>query len=379
MKKKVCFVNTHYFPVLGGITRYTYNLIETLKTKNVDSIIVTLNVCNMSEHEIVDDVEIYRLESINLMDGRFPILKWSARNRELLKQIFSNNIDLMVINARFYYLSLHMAVMARMKKIHAIVIDHGSSHLTMSSALLTKIGEMYEHVVTGMLKLFCKDFYGVSKASVNWLKHFHIEAKGVLYNAVDITEIDKMLENPAIDYIEKFELPKGADIVSFTGRLVVEKGILPLIEAVKEIRKKNSNVFLFIAGDGPLRQQIEREVDNGIFLLGQVELEEIICLLKQSTILCLPSKSEGFPTSVLEAVACKCFVSATKVGGAAEIIPGKEYGILLERNDAEHIEESILYAVNNSEKRQKAIELSYDRMVDNFTWEKTAGKIYELI
>lgn len=379
MKKTVCFVNTHYFPMLGGIIQYTHNLIKELQGNDVNVIMVTLNYANLSEYEVVDGVEIFRLPCINFMNGRFPVIHLDKRCRELLKLVSQREIDLMIINARFYVLSLYMARFAKKRMIPAMVIDHGSSHLTMGSKLMTKAGECYEHIATYILKRYCKSFYGVSKASCQWLEHFGIHAKGTLYNAVDLEFIHSVLENPVKDYKQIYKLPQDALIVAFTGRLVIEKGILQLVEAVEKIRQKYSQVYLVVAGDGPLKEQIEENASEGIILLGQVELNEIISLLKQSKILCLPSASEGFPTSVLEAVACKCFVAATKVGGATEIIPTKEYGILLEKNDVEHIEEAILYAMDNCESVQKAVDVSYDRMLQNFTWSKTGNQVYEIL
>lgn len=377
--KTVCFINTHYFPTLGGLVRYTKSLANELQKKGVHTMMITLNVSGLSEYEIVDGMEIFRLPCINLMDGRFPIINPNRRCLQMLKKLKEQKIDLMIINARFYVLSLYMSMFAKKNKIHSIVIDHGSSHLTMSSFFMTKLGEYYEHISTMILKLFCKEFYGVSKASCQWLKHFGIEAKGILYNAVDIDFINSVLEKPVWDIRKKYNLTKDAFIVTYTGRLVIEKGILQLIEAVENLRKKYPQMYLFIAGDGPLRKQIEEKISEGIVLLGQVELEEIISLLKDSKILCLPSASEGFPTSVLEAVACKCFVAATKIGGATEIIPTAEYGVLLEENDVAHIQEAIEYALTNQELVQAATIKSYERMVQNFTWQKTGETVYQMI
>lgn len=379
MSKTVCFVNTHYFPFLGGIIQYTKNLAKELQKKGVHVVMVTLNVANIAEYEVVDGMEIYRLPCINFMDGRFPVPALNKRSKEILGIVKQKNINLMIINARFYLLSLFMARFGKKNKIETIVIDHGSSHLTMGSKLMTKLGECYEHVETFILKQFCKSFYGVSKASCEWLKHFGINAKGVLYNSVDVEFIQSVLENPVRDYCREYNLPEDTVIVTFTGRLVVEKGILQLIEAVRNLRKKYPQVCLFVAGDGPLRTEIESKITEGVHLLGQVELEEIISLLKQSRILCLPSASEGFPTSVLEAVACNCFVAATKVGGASEIIPTKEYGILLEKNDVPCIENAIEYSLLNKEAILLAGQKSYQRMMNNFTWEKTGEKVYKMM
>ena len=74
-----------------------------------------------------------------------------------------------------------------------------------------------------------------------------------------------------------------------------------------------------IAGDGILYQELIEMSDPYIILTGQVDFEHIVKILDASDIFCLPSDSEGFPTSVLEAVACKCFVITTYQGGSERV------------------------------------------------------------
>ena len=76
--------------------------------------------------------------------------------------------------------------------------------------------------------------------------------------------------------------------------------------------------------------------------MGQVTFEEVVSLLKVSDIFCLPSVSEGMPTSVMEAIACHNFVITTERGGAKEIIADDSYGIILENNKKDLVEKALL-------------------------------------
>ena len=68
-------------------------------------------------------------------------------------------------------------IFAKAKHAKCITIEHGTSHLSVHSRFWDSIGSVYEHVLTKIDQLFCHDYYGVSEACNEWLKHFHIKAK----------------------------------------------------------------------------------------------------------------------------------------------------------------------------------------------------------
>ena len=64
--------------------------------------------------------------------------------------------------------------------------------------------------------------------------------------------------------------------------------------------------------------------------LGRLDFKDIVSLLGQAEIYCLPTEyPEGFPTSVLEAAAAGCYVITTNRGGSGELILDKSYGTIL--------------------------------------------------
>ena len=198
---------------------------------------------------------------------------------------------------------------------------------------------------------------------------------GVIYNAIDLEEINKLLKISCDDYRKKYGIPSNSIIISFAGRLVKEKGIENLIKAVKKINENGENLYLLAAGDGPLLNGLRKYETNNIKLLGKLSYEQVISLFKVSDIFCLPSKSEGFPTSVLEAVACKNFIITTYKGGAKELISNEELGIIMNDNSIETIYESLRLAIRDDYYRKNAIELSYKELCNNFTWDNVAEKL----
>lgn len=380
--KTYCIFSAGYLPQLGGVERYTYNLAKELSRRNKVIIITSYLGCGLF-HENRKEAEVFRLPSYRLLDGRFPVMRYCRKTKRIFEKIRNIPIDYIIINTRFYPLSCVGAWFAKRNKIPSIVIEHGTGHFTVDNKILDCAGHIYEHFITCLLRKEVHNFYGVSFACNKWLRHFGIAAKGVLYNAVDEKQIMDlcMIENKEI---QRRICYKDSDfVITYTGRIIKEKGILKLISAFQKVKKKHSNVKLCIAGNGELYEEIlkrnENGTSNGIFLLGKLSFQDVIGLLRITDIFCLPTEyPEGFSTSVLEAAACRTYVITTNSGGAKELISNESFGVILQRNDADEIAEKIIYAIEHQKIRENAAERAYNRAVRKFTWSHTAGMVEDL-
>jgi glycosyltransferase involved in cell wall biosynthesis len=120
---------------------------------------------------------------------------------------------------------------------------------------------------------------------------------------------------------------RSEPVVLFLGRLVPVKGVDILLDAAAQWR---SNARLIIAGDGPCADELRaRSAGNDrIELVGEVSTRERDRLLRRADLLVLPSvhveagRTEGMPMVVLEAMAARVPVVASRLGGMAELPPG---------------------------------------------------------
>jgi len=370
MKRYVIFCS-HYLPHLGGVERYTYNLASMLTNHGHEVIIITSLLDGLPEQEICDSISIFRVSSILLLKGRFPVLWPSKAWRNVKKLLKRKEIDLYIIQTRFYPLSLVGVRLAEKSGIPSLIIEHGTAHFSIDNYLLDKFGHLYEHWITSRVKHWCKHFYGVSAACNDWLTHYKIHADGILYNAVNLVEIKQYMEKPVIDYKAALHLPSNAFVITYTGRLLVAKGIRKLMESVERLNTEYGNLFLIIAGTGDLYNEVVQRSGYNIRVLGQIDFHEIIALLKQTDIFCLPTDyPEGMPTSIIEASACECFIITTTAGGSKELITDDSYGIILHENTVENICESIRRVMSDPNYRKKAVDLTHQRLLSDFTWEK---------
>ncbi len=127
-----------------------------------------------------------------------------------------------------------------------------------------------------------------------------------------------------------------APLLFHVGGFTEEKNHMGLLQAFAQIKERHSDARLVMCGDGPLRSEIESEIETSgmsqsIFVLGA--LKNVRDLLTGADLLLLPSKVEGIPGVVLEAgVRCVPAI-ATDVGGVSEAITHNETGILVPEND----------------------------------------------
>lgn len=377
-KKKYCIFAAQFLPHMGGVERYTYNLSKKLIEKGNEVVVVTSNLYQLARQEVVDGILVYRVPCINLLDGRYPVLKPNKEFREIRKQLMQQEFDMVIVNTRFYLHSLYGMMFAKRRKVRCITIEHGSSHLSVHNPVLDAVGGVFEHMLTGVGKWFCKEYYGVSGACNEWLEHFHIRAKGILYNSIDLEEIAQVAEKPAAHYREQFQIPQDAIVITFTGRLLKEKGLPQLLHVMEQILKDREDVYLFIAGDGDMEEEVGRRKSEHIIPLGRIDFQHIVALLNETDIFCLPSFSEGFSTSILEAVACKCYILTTARGGAKELLIDEAYGTIIPNNQEEILYDAMQKVLDDKAHREQACQLAYQRLKACFTWDIVAAQVEEI-
>ena len=113
---KYCIFAAQYFPHLGGVERYTYNLSKELIRRGNEVVIVTSNVNRIKSYEEMDGIPVFRLPCINLLDGRYPVLKITKEFWKIHRILFRKKFDMVIVNTRFYPHSLYGMIFAKMKK-----------------------------------------------------------------------------------------------------------------------------------------------------------------------------------------------------------------------------------------------------------------------
>ena len=147
-------------------------------------------------------------------------------------------------------------------------------------------------------------------------------------NAVDV---EKYKPDNDTNFIEDMKLDKNKPLILFVGNLVPQKGLKYLLEAKKILK---TDAQLVIVGDGPLMMNLKEMVVNedikDVFFTGA--RRDIDKIMPAGDVFVLPSTSEGFPITLLEAFAAGLPVVATNVGGIPGLVTS-DIGLVVESCD----------------------------------------------
>jgi len=170
-------------------------------------------------------------------------------------------------------------------------------------------------------------------------------------------------------------------IIGTAGRLVPLKGIVYLLRAMAALRAEFPHFVLEIAGSGPERPRLERQV-QAFGLAGRVRflgwVNELAPVLARWSLFVLPSLEEGFGIGALEAMAAGLPVVATAVGGIPELVEDGRTGRLVPPGDAEVLAERIRLLLRNHEVQDAMGAAGRARAREYFSVERMAIAISQI-
>lgn len=375
---KFIFFSAQYLPTVGGIERYTHSLAKQLIATGHSVVVVTSFLEGLPYEEMDENgIKIYRLPVKWFMNKRFPVITPNFDFKRLKSKIIAEKSDFALIQTRFYINSIFASRLCKQNSIPSMVVEHGSTHL-INGGFVGFLGNIYEHMAFKMVRHYTKNIYAVSKISGEWLSHFHCKTDKLLYNSVDPIELLRLSESADTSFIDRAIQCKSPKIVCFTGRFTPQKGIIPLAKAFSHVQEVYPDSYLFMAGSGELFNKVKELNINHLVLTGTLSYPQSLALLKRSDIFCMPTLSEGFSTSMLEAAALKSVIITTTTGGSPELVKNGDYGILLPTAEEIDIYSALVTALSDDVWCKKATENAYTSLQESFTWEKTAKQLVKI-
>lgn len=140
----------------------------------------------------------------------------------------------------------------------------------------------------------------------------------------------------------------------FLGALIQRKGVVDLLEAVKQMKNRNvSNFHVLIAGSGAEENQLKEYTEqNGlqsyVDFLGWITKEQKPSLLEKADVLVLPSYNEGLPIAILEAMSYALPIISTDVGSIAEAVQEDVNGFLIAPGDVNALTDAMVKLTVNT-------------------------------
>lgn len=200
----------------------------------------------------------------------------------------------------------------------------------------------------------------------------------VVYNSVD-TERFKSANGAKI----KKDLGLSSDdmVLGMVANLYPVKNHISVFEALADLHKEGKFIHLVLAGAGGIRKELDLKIENMNltqyvhFLGARFDVENILDCID---IFVLASHTEGLSNALLEAMASKKPVIATRVGGNVEVVENGVDGILVS-TDSSSIADAIRKLVDSTELRKEMGEKGFERIKRQFSLERMLDSYMEII
>jgi glycosyltransferase involved in cell wall biosynthesis len=234
--------------------------------------------------------------------------------------------------------------------------------------------------VTGRIRLaaavkMADAFVAISRDIRNELTSLGVDEKRIweIPNGVDTGHFHPVDGASKRQLRQQIGLPEGWMVI-YAGRLAPEKGIDVLIDAWPRVVRQRPDAQLTLVGAGSdlgdLCNRVESlGIERSVHFVG--ECSDVAPLLQAADAFVLPSKTEGLPVSLLEAMACGLPVVATQVGGSRQVLEDGVTGGLVPPNEPVALADKLLEANRGTSwgaraRRQIAAGYSLDLIADRF-------------
>jgi len=387
MKNKLSVMMlTWEFPprVIGGISPHVFFLSKSLAKNGVKVYVVTCDFPGAQAREVIDGVEVYRVDSYKNPAPDFATWVYlmnlnMQREAAAIVNKLGNKID--IFHAHDWLVATAGIGLKHVFRKPLFVTMH-STEIGRRDGLHTDTEKMIHETEAWLTyeawKVICCSDYMVSH--VKWAFGLPADKLVMIRNGVNIKvydEIEKNLES----FRAKFALPEEK-IVLYVGRIVYEKGIHVLINAVPKVLEKVNAKFI-IVGSGYMKEQLLNIVrsmglEHKVLFMGFVEDETLLRLQKCTDISIVPSLFEPFGIVALEAMAAKSPVVVSDTGGLSEIVDHNATGFKAYPNNPDSLAWGITKILLDENYKKYIRENAYRKVQEKYGWEKIAQQTKQI-
>ena len=355
------------FDRTGGYERQAFFLARTFSRAGVASLIVTNNPWGHAQRELRDGVVIHRIDPLPRKRDSWPNIY-----KAFLLFLLSHRDEYDVIHCHaFTFLSgLCVALGKLLGKPVLVKVATEQDVRTMhtSRAPLTRLFYRLLRRADRLLAL-----------STAIRDEFHAcgldeRRVALVPNGVDTEWFAPATSTAKAVARQRWNLADDATVFAFTGRLVQRKGVDLLLRALAASPKLRTTTTL-VVGDGPQRATLEAQARSArldVRFLGDVD--DVRSALTAADAFVFPSRLEGLPNALLEAMSMRLPVIATRIGGCTDVL-GDGSGLLVEPNDTRELTNTLDQIASDPALRRRYATLARHRAVSTFAFDRVAERL----
>ena len=375
--------------VIGGISPHVYFLSKSLAKNGVKVHVVTCDFPGAPDHETIDGVEVYRIDSYKNPSPDFATWVY-LMNLNMQKEAAAiaaklpEPID--VFHAHDWLVATTGIGLKHVFRKPLLVTMH-STEIGRREGLHTSTEKMINETEAWLTyeawRVICCSDYMVQH--VKWAFGLPNDKLAMVPNGVNPHLYDGLEKQDLRDFRLKYALPQEK-IVLYVGRLVYEKGIHILINAVPKVLAKTDAKFV-IVGSGYMQEQLSNIVksmglEHKVLFTGFVDEENLLKLQKVADVSVVPSLFEPFGIVALEAMAAKSPVVVSDTGGLGEIVDHDVTGVKVYPNNTDSLAWGIIKILTDDSYSRILRENAYKTVLEKYDWDKIAQqtrRMYEAV
>lgn len=348
---RVLFWPPRFWPQIGGVEVHAAKLLPALRALGHEFVVVTgKTAADQPDFEHYQGIPIHRLLFRNTFDTPSIEAVTEAHQRiAALKRTFAP--DLLHISevdiSNFFHL-----VTSKVAAVPLLVTLHGEAPL------------LHNQVIKQTLQ--AADWVaGCSQAVLDKGRELVpaiVSRSSVIHNGL---EVPSLAPTP---------LPFDPPRLLCLGRLAAEKGLDISLSAFKLLVRRFPKVRLTLAGDGPLRTELEQQaraldIRDQVDFLGWVDPADVPSLINTATAVMLPSRHESLPLVALETALMARPIVATRVGGLPEVILHDRTGLLVEPENALVLADAVTALLQDSTYAIRLGQSAKSHAQQQFSWQ----------
>ena len=350
---------------IGGLQQVVVNICRCLDRQKFDVMVLCLNALGeFAEHVERLGIRVVLLPQRESGPDYLSFFKVAKLVREeRIEIIHTHNTQALIDGAI-------AGLLAGVKRV--VHTDHARHFPDKKRYMMAeRILSHFVYKIVGVSDHTCKNLIRYEKISPKKIVMIPNGINGDKFNK----NIDKLTK------LREIGIENNGPIIGLGVRLVQQKGITFLLQAMPAIIKRFPAITLLIAGDGPLRNSLKEEsvqlgvCKNVVFLGARLDMPEI---LKVLDLYVLPSLWEGLPMVILEAMAAERPVVATDVGGNSTAIKNGETGRLVAAEKPDKLANAIIDLLEKPHLKEAFARKGKKLFEEMFTAEKMTKK-YELL
>jgi glycosyltransferase involved in cell wall biosynthesis len=372
---------TWEFPprIIGGISPHVHYLSKSLARDGVKVYVVTCDFPGAPPHEVLDGVEVFRIDSyknpspdfatwvylmnVNMQKEAATIIKDLNGNVDILHAhdwlVATAGIGLKHVFRKPLFVTMHSTEIGRRNGIH---FDY-ERMIHETEAWLT-----YE-----AWKVICCSDYMVSH--VRWAFGLPPDKQAMIPNGVNADIYAGLDKKDLVQFRRKFALPEEK-IVLFVGRLVYEKGVHVLVNAIPRVLE-NVNAKFVIVGNGYMKEQLSGLVktlgiSQKVLFTGFIDDETLRKLQTCADVSVVPSLFEPFGIVALEAMAAKSPVVVSDTGGLGEIVYHDVDGVKVYTNNPDSLAWGIIKVLESEKYAEHIRNNAFKKIQEKYNWNRIA-------